>query len=248
MPKCIRCNNEVGLLGRLSFNKQTGRCGKCESEVQKAYDYFRQLFVSFCQDGVLSTHEWNELQNVARQHKLDWQAALTYVRGDAHNFMERILTFAAADGVITDEEDTYIRNWQLALNLPNELMRPILERLNYLKEITRIKRGNLPIVIPKLHLESDETCHLDMGATYFKINAKSINHVPGRLVATNKKLHFLSPSGGWEIQWKRIMRIERDTHGMYLELSTKIRQWAIRCYRFYARGGRLNHHCKNDKA
>jgi hypothetical protein len=221
MPFCSRCKTEVGLLGRLSFNSQTGRCGKCENEVKRAYDYFRQLFISFCEDGILTPQEWTQLQDVAHQYNLDWHGALTYVRGDALNFMERLLAFAAADGIITDEEDTHIHNWQLALNLPSELMRPILARLNYLKAITGIKKGKLPVVKTQLHLESDETCHLDMDATYYKVNAKSINHIPGRLVATDKKLHFLSPTGGWEIQWKRIMRIERYNRGVYLELSTK---------------------------
>ena len=78
------------------------------------------------------------------------------------NFLERQLAFASADGMITKQEDTHIRNWQMALNVPSELMRPILERLDYLRKISRIREGHLPNIRPSvnLHLESDEICHL----------------------------------------------------------------------------------------
>ncbi|MEP6912361.1 MAG: HNH endonuclease signature motif containing protein [bacterium] len=223
MPLCSKCHAQVSFVGRLSFNNQTGLCGKCDKEVRSYYNYFRRLFIEFCQDAILSPAEWLKLQDVARDYHLDWQGALVYVRGDALNFMERQLAFAAADGMITQEEETNFRNWQLALNLPVELMRPTLERLNYLRAITRIREGNLPVIKPQihLHLESDEICHLDKDATYHRVNAKSVTYVPGRLVATSKRLNFLSPLGGWDIQWKRIMRIEPNSRGIYLELSTK---------------------------
>jgi uncharacterized protein (UPF0248 family) len=60
-----------------------------------------------------------------------------------------------------------------------------------------------------------------MAATYNKVNAKSISRVPGRLIATNKKLQFLSASGGADIPLKRIARVDRKPNGVYLELSTK---------------------------
>ncbi|HEV2828217.1 MAG TPA: HNH endonuclease signature motif containing protein [Pyrinomonadaceae bacterium] len=137
--------------------------------------------------------------------------------------MERQLAFAAADGMITSQEEARIRKWQSALNIPAELMLPTLKRLNYLRGITRIREGNLPIVKPQdnLHLDSDEICHLDVDSTYHKVNPRSVGYISGRLVATSKKLNFLSPLGGWDIQWKRIMRIEPNSRGVYLELSTK---------------------------
>ena len=35
MPKCVQCGTETGFIGSLTFNKQTGRCGRCESEVKQ---------------------------------------------------------------------------------------------------------------------------------------------------------------------------------------------------------------------
>ncbi len=223
MPVCSRCSAQIGVLGLLSFNTRTKLCGKCDKEIKGYFGYFRRLFIGFCQDGILSSEEWSQLQDVARHYNLDWDAALYYVRGDALNFMERQLAFAAADGIITQQEQTNIHNWQLALKLPLELVRPILERLNYLRAITRIREGDLPVIKSQvsLHLESDEICHLDMDAVYNRVNAKSVSYVGGRLVGTSKRLNFLSSMGGWDIQWKRIMRIEPNSRGIYLELSTK---------------------------
>jgi hypothetical protein len=60
-----------------------------------------------------------------------------------------------------------------------------------------------------------------MDSTYHKVNARSVSYVGGRLIATSKRLTFLSPLGGWDIQWNRIMCIEPGNRGVYLELSTK---------------------------
>ncbi len=45
--------------------------------------------------------------------------------------------------------------------------------------------------------------------------------MPGRFVATSKKLRFLSVSGGTEMGWNSVMRIQRQSGGIYLELSRK---------------------------
>jgi 5-methylcytosine-specific restriction endonuclease McrA len=223
MPVCARCHAQVGVVGLLTFNTQAKLCGKCDKEVRGQFGHFRSLFIEYCQDGILDSDEWSKLQDTAHYYGLDWDAALTYVRGDALNFFRRQIAFAAADGIITHQEETAIRNWQLALRIPPELVQSNLQELDYLRAVSLIREGHLPVIRPEtsLRLESDELCHLDIAARYYRINSKSVTTVDGRLVGTNKKLNFLSASGGWEIQWKRIMRIEPAVRGVYLELSTK---------------------------
>jgi uncharacterized protein (UPF0248 family) len=131
------------------------------------------------------------------------------------------LTFFYSDSVIDDQEEQYIKTLVYLFQIPEDMGRPLLERLAYLKYLTSIRQGNLPRITPSIHLQSDEFCHLEIDATFHKVNAKSISRLPGRLVATNKKLHFLSPTGGAEIPLKRIMRVDRQNAGVYLELSTK---------------------------
>ncbi|HYP28450.1 MAG TPA: HNH endonuclease [Blastocatellia bacterium] len=222
MPTCARCRKETGLIGSfLGFNKQTGRCGACENQIKQSMNRFRQAFLNFCADGMLSPQEWQQLRNITMQDNIDWNEALQYVRGDALHFLERTLTFAAADGMITDEEERYFHELRKYLLIPSEIARPLTERLNYLKYISGIRQGNLPVIQPSIHLESDERCHLETAAVYHKINARSSRLIPGRFIATNKKIHFLSETGGWTILWKSVMRVDRGQQTIYLELSTK---------------------------
>jgi hypothetical protein len=220
MPTCNRCRQDIGFFGSLSFNKQTNRCAKCEQATHQALDRFRQNFLHATYSQLLSEESWQSLSRSAESDALNLSEALNFISGDALHFLERSIIFFYADGEITDEEDSYIKTLIQVLQIPPQHAHSLVQRLDYLKGLTRIRRGQLPIVQPRFHLESGETCHLDMGATY-KVYATSFKQVLGRLVATNKKLHFLSPSGGFVIQWKRIMRIERDGNGIYLELSTK---------------------------
>jgi uncharacterized protein (UPF0248 family) len=221
MPVCIRCNKDVGLLGRLTFNNKTHRCGRCEAEVQQARVNFRNAFISACADGVITPLEWIQLRSRAASDRLDLNEALTYVRGDALHFIERTLSYAFSDGQISSDDENSIHQLIRDLAIPGDLAQPILSRLIYLKLISTIRRGELQTIRPSIHLDAGELCYMETDATYHKVNARSISYIPGRLIATNKRLHFLSQAGGAEIPLKRIMRIDREGAGIYLELSTK---------------------------
>ena len=91
------------------------------------------------------------------------------------------------------------------------------------KEVTikNIEAGNLPLVTSDLglQLDSDEFCHFFSEAVY---EDKRV----GQLIATNKRLMFLSKEGGFEINWKKVVRIsvvdKLVTSGsIYVELTSK---------------------------
>jgi hypothetical protein len=107
------------------------------------------------------------------------------VRGDALHFLERTLTFASADGIITNEEEIYFQELRKYLLIPPEIARSLTDRLSYLKYISEIRQGNLPVIEPSIHLESDERCHLEITAIYHKINARAVRLIQGRFIATN---------------------------------------------------------------
>jgi 5-methylcytosine-specific restriction endonuclease McrA len=221
MTICIRCNNDVGLLGRLSFNTKTGRCGKCEKETQIGLQRFRQSFLNASHSKLISEDDWQRLRRQADMDGLNLGEALQYILGDSLHFLERALTFFYSDQEIQPDEEQYIHTLIHMFAVPPQHAGPVLQRLSYLKALTDIRHGRLPRVAASIHLESDEFCHMEVPATYHKVNVRSVSLLSGRLIATNKKLHFLSSTGGTEIQWKRIMRVERKQQGVYLELSTK---------------------------
>jgi hypothetical protein len=125
------------------------------------------------------------------------------------------------------------------LAVPDAAAHHLLRRLS----ILNVCRGKFYVVphgqLQDIRLESDEICYLLTAAQYHKVNTSSTKLVPGRLVATNKKLRFLSATGGTEIAWNSIMGIKRQivtvktqvggsstqvpipASGIYLELNKK---------------------------
>jgi hypothetical protein len=216
MSICNHCGKEVGVLsGLLTFDKQKNRCSKCQSEIRNILNRFRQTFLQLSQDGILSDQKLQWLYGNITNEGVDWYEGLHFIRGDARRLLERALALAAADGIITEEESQYNYRLQQQLAIPPDLSRPLLERLEYLKYISNIRQGNLPIISSSIHLQSDETCHLEVTAAYQKVNVRSVKMIPGRLVATNKKLHFLSQTGGWTIQWGNVMRVDHDLNSVF---------------------------------
>jgi len=71
-----------------------------------------------------------------------------FVRTDALNLLNRILIFATANGFIRDEEERTFHYIQKTLAIPDVEAKPLLDRLNYLKYITNIRRGR--IVNPRI--------------------------------------------------------------------------------------------------
>ena len=219
---CRQCGREIGFLGSLlGPARQTGRCTACESHVQVVLVRFRQALLAACDDGLLTPVEWSGLTGMLAMQRVELEEALAFVRGDSLAFLERSLTIAAADGIITDEEERRIHRLRRIFHIPDALAQPVLDRMAYLRRISEVRTGKLPTVAPTIHLDADESCHMEAVATYRKVTAKAMVPVPGRLIVTSKQVHFVSPEGGWVIKLKSILRVEQDVTGVYLELSTK---------------------------
>ena len=219
---CKRCQKNISVIRALTFNRQTGRCNKCENENRQALSHFRKVFLNYCEDGILTDGEWQSLVKGASQEKLDKEETLNFIRGDALLFLDRTLTMASADGEITQEGIKALERLKTMLGIPDAQYQSVATRLAQLINLSEIKKGKLPLIRPSVHLEAGEICHLEMVATYHKINAKSITKLTGRVIATSRKLHFLSLSGGTEINWTSVMRGTVQNGGLYLELTKKI--------------------------
>jgi hypothetical protein len=178
-------------------------------------------FINFCSDGLITYDEWNSLVRIMERERITKQEAMAFVRGDAVNFVERSLLFASADGSVSDDEEKSIHNLLVGLEIPSNISQPILNRLAYIKQLGNIRKGNLETIKPSVRLELDELCYLEVLATFNKVTAKTVVPIYGRLLATNRKILFLSQAGGTEILHKNIMRVSAQHNGIYLELSVK---------------------------
>lgn len=110
-------------------------------------------------------------------------------------------------GVPVELEQTVYREFQQA-RMPHELGQPVIARLTYLRRLSEVQWGNVPILRTGIHLDSDEMAHFEMGATYYK-PTKQVKPVPGRIVGTNKKCYFLSSTGqnSVTIDWNNVSQV-----------------------------------------
>lgn len=218
MAVCNRCRKDSGLFG--SYNRQTSRCGKCESEVQQGLARFKATFIQYCGDGVLTDPEWNFLLQLVQRDNISKQEALAFIREDAIKFLERSLVFAASDGEINWQHDINIRHMIAKLEIPPEASQPILNRLTYLKALGAIRMGSLPIVQPSVKLEQGEVCHFEIPATFNQqIAYNTVNPVHGTLMATSRKIMFLSQAGPMIIPLGNVTKVSVQAGGILLELG-----------------------------
>ncbi len=218
---CQRCQRVIGFLDRFTYNQSTKRCGSCEKEVKSGLALFRVAFLKATSDNVLSDEEQHSLQKFCQTQRIPYAEAIASIRPDAIAMLERALTFAYANGEITEAEETNFLRAQQMLCVPNEQIQPLLQHLARLKYITAIRHGHLPTIKPSIHLNAGEIAHLETPAIYHRATRTNVIPLSGRIIATNKQLHFVANSEGWTILLKNILRVVQDGHTIQLELSVK---------------------------
>ncbi len=115
--------------------------------------------------------------------------------------------------------------WKGGVDRQTGLCRTCTQEVRILT-LMSIRNGNLPTVQSSIMLESDELCHMDLPATYLKDNPHSMNPIPGRFIATSKKLYFLAFSHTFTISWNDVLQVvvgQRNsptaTPWIYLQLT-----------------------------
>ncbi len=78
------------------------------------------------------------------------------------------------------------------------------------QQLYAIRQGNLPPISfysHLLYLDSDEICHMNVQAIYYKQTKQQAVQLQGFLIATSKKLYYLAGNKSTTIQWSNIMNI-----------------------------------------
>lgn len=115
---------------------------------------------------------------------------------------------------------TDISFWAGGVNKQTGLCRNCTQQVR-MEAITNIRNGNLPTVRASIHLETDEICHLEMLVAYIKpaTKTKPATKVPGRFIATSRRLHFLASTNSFTITWSNVLRAVSTKDGVYIELT-----------------------------
>ncbi len=221
MPYCARCGTNVHLFSFRSFSKTTGRCNKCDSEIERAVKRFIDAFREFAVDGVLTKAEWKQLEELAASENLDLDEALHYTSPDIKKLVRKGIEIATKDNVITQHEEKYFDFLLQILAVPEHLVNEVRATIEEYKSVQEIKNGNLPSVHPSLPMLGGEVCHVETLADYVNTDTKTYPRRSGRLWLTSMKLTFISAERHFDLDWKRVQSVMREGDVLVLEASIK---------------------------
>jgi len=216
---CRRCGSGTGVFNRLDH---TGICGRCQRAMAEGLQRFRTRFLAAGTDNVMEYREWMDLQDTIDLERLSARQALEFVRPDALRLLERMFALARADGEVTPAEETTFHALVQLLEVPEGMVGHLHRELAELKQAATIRQGHLPTVRTSVILEAGEIAHYEGAATYRHVTASRTRDIPGRLVVTNRQLHFTSATeGGWTVAYGKILQIEELPDGVNLSLGVK---------------------------
>jgi hypothetical protein len=166
---------------------------------------------------------WQQMLSRLQHAGVPVADAFSAIQPAAATFLQRYVAFAFADGGVDQREIDVFRQYASNLGTSASLVDPLLQQLNRGLLLSSVRAGVMPRFRPSdIYLESDEFCHLDISGSYERVLAASVTHVPGRILVTNRRFHFLEHAGGWELPWSKIMRIRQDsTASLHLQISQK---------------------------
>ncbi|WP_435590935.1 TerD family protein [Nocardia sp. bgisy118] len=201
---CARCGNTL----RRKLFGGAAPCQFCEAEIEEFLTHWHtrawRVLVASGPQG----EPWEALWASLRYQRIDENIGRTALREVGLSYIERLVTFAFADGAIQqDEYDTFERAvGELALTGP--LVEDLRRRMHRGRTLCRLREGDLPVVrTPGLHLDSEEKVHLDLVATHVRQLARGPKLTEGRLIASNKKLRFVGSGAGVEMPWSRVVSV-----------------------------------------
>lgn len=201
--RCRRCGGPRGwrLLG-------SGPCRTCTAEIDDYLASWRgpavRTLVTTGPDGP----EWEELWTRIRRHRIDEETALSVLHGPGSAHLERMASFALADGTVGAADMERFDAVAAALGLRGGAVDELRRGLRRVRILSRLREGQLPVIaVPDLHLDPNERVHLDTGATRVRRAARGVRATDGRLICSNTKLRFIGSEAGIEIPWARAVSV-----------------------------------------
>ncbi len=216
---CDRCGNPLRrkLFGGLA------PCQRCAQEIEEYLIHWHTRAWR-----VLTTHgprgpEWVALWASLRYQRIDAEAGRAALREVGLSYVERLVTFAFADAEVHSAELELFEQAVTELALGGPLIEDLRRRMHRGNTLYRLRTGDLPVVrTPGLHLDPEETVHLDLPATHVRQLARGPKLTEGRLIGSNKKLRFVGADTGIEMPWSRVVSVHAE-QGVVVLAATSAR-------------------------
>ncbi|WP_063049106.1 TerD family protein [Nocardia arthritidis] len=204
---CVRCASPL----RRKFFGGFAPCQRCAQEIEEYLIHWHSRAWR-----VLTGHgprgpEWAALWASLRYQRIDAEAGRAALRDAALSYVERLVTFAFADGEVRDAELELFEQAVSELGLGGPLIDDLRRRMHRGNTLYRLRTGDLPVVrTPGLHLDPEEKVHLDLPATHVRQLARGPKLTEGRLIGSNKKLRFVGADTGIEMLWSRVVSVHTE--------------------------------------
>ncbi|HVB25788.1 MAG TPA: HNH endonuclease [Ktedonobacteraceae bacterium] len=214
MAVCVRCNTTLSFLEQMSRVGQTKMCSTCTSQVAGTLQRLQQQVMHLASQNAVtkdfSDYVYRELHN--NRVSLDQAQALIQLLRNQQTVstiqrLRQQVMHAAAQNGLTKEFSDYVYRELSDNRVPPEQANALLQELSNQRYLYDIRMGHLPTVQVHTILDTDEKAHLETIATYYKPN-KQIRFVQGRIIATNKKLYFITPDrDSMTIDWNNVVGV-----------------------------------------
>lgn len=202
-------------------------CRWCETEVNTFMEAWRGHVWQALSSSGPQGEGWDALWTALRFQRIHEATGREALRPLAIAHLERIVTFAFADGEIEQSELDHFEGVLAALGAATDL-RPAGRHIEELRDrmlrgrsLTQVRAGDLPrIQRPNLHLEADEIAYIDADAAQVKYLASGPKHTHGRLIGSSKKLRFVGTGAGLEMPWSKIVSITSEYGNVVIAATT----------------------------
>ncbi|QIS10667.1 TerD family protein [Nocardia arthritidis] len=210
---CARCGNPL----RRKLFGGTVPCQSCAAEIEEFLTHWHSRAWRVLTGSGARGPEWAELWASLRYQRISADAGRNALRDMGLTYVERLVTFAFADGEIEQAELDAFEHAIAELGLYGPQIEELRRRMHRGRTLSRLRGGELPQVRTRgLHLDPEEKVHLDLPAVHVRQLARGPKFTEGRLLASNKKLRFVGAGTGTEIPWSRIVSVHAEANTVVL--------------------------------
>ena len=211
--------------GRLTSMRQTLDlpAGDASREASGlAAEAYEAIVRRIVESGVADQGVLQELSRFKRGLGLSNADANAMIRGRALDLYRETFAEIIQDGDITREQEHVLEWLQAETGIGADQVAPFAEQLAEVKRLAGYRSGRLPLVDTRKLLEGGETCHWDSPCSLLYQTARGVQRVDGELVATSKRVIFISPTRNYSFApWKIVDLEER---GRCVTVKTESRQ------------------------
>lgn len=176
---------------------------------------------------VLSTHgvlhpAWDELWLELRRRGVPAEDGAKKIRRLAMPYLERVVAFAFADGIIEQHEyEEFEATVSRLLVTQDRHVQGLRDRMLRGLALSKLESGDLPrVAANSMYVEPTEILHFDQPAVYTRYTPSGrMQQVQGRLVATSAKLRMAALQGGFEVAWSKVLDVRSEPQRIYVATS-----------------------------